>query len=156
MADIRNLRNCIEDVRQAGLDHDEGPPEPLPFNVLRGRLQTARPAIVPLYRQAVLDPFTHTLDGLTENRFNELLLMDPGRERVAGLMLDIAQAILQRGEGIPPKAVLAFQEVVSDLYDGFLSVEDRVGAEPISLGLGLLETRNDHGEVLWRVEPDSQ
>ncbi len=40
-------------------------------------------------------------------------------------MLDIAQAILQHTEGYNKKATDAYQEVVSDLYDGFLSAEDR-------------------------------
>src|SRR5262245_38560764 len=120
MVDIRNLAACVEDVRLAGLDQDEGPPEPLPFHVLRGRLQTARPRIAPLYREVVVDPFTKTLDGLSESEFNQILLMDPQRERAGGLMMDISQAILQRGEGRALRAVVAFQEVVSDLYDGFL------------------------------------
>jgi hypothetical protein len=45
-------------------------------------------------------------------------------------MLDIAQAILQRGEAYEPRARPAFQEVVADLYDGFLSAEDRRGVAP--------------------------
>jgi hypothetical protein len=45
-------------------------------------------------------------------------------------MLDIAQALLQRGEKFEPKAVGAFEEVVSDLYDGFLGAEDRRGVNP--------------------------
>src|SRR5205814_526688 len=54
----------------------------------------------------------------------------PQRERAAGLMLDIAQAILQNGEDYQSAATDAFQEVVSDLYDGFLSAEDRRGINP--------------------------
>lgn len=133
MADIRNLAECVEDIRLAGLDQDEGPPEPLPFHALRGRLQTARPRISSLYREVVLDPFAGTLDQLNESDFNQILLQDPQRERAGGMMMDIAQAILQRGEGTPPRGVAAFQEVVSDLYDGFLSVEDRAGIEPPDL-----------------------
>ena len=45
-------------------------------------------------------------------------------------MLDIAQTILQNGEGYNWAATDAFEEVVSDLYDGFLSAEDRRGIEP--------------------------
>lgn len=135
MPDIRNLSNCVEEVRQAALDLDPGPPEPLPFNVLRGRLQAARPKLSPLYRDAVCDPFIAMLNQLSESEFNEILLTDPPRERAAGLLFDIAQAILQRGEGFAPTALAAFQEVVSDLYDGFLSVEDRAGIEPPDLGV---------------------
>ena len=128
--DIRNLPNCIEDARQAGLDQDPGPMEPLQFNLLRGRLHAAQAKIPPLYREAVFTPFVQTLDEIGESGFNQILVKDPKRVREAGLMLDIAQAILQRGEGFEVKASAAFQEVVSDLYDGFLSAEDRGGVEP--------------------------
>lgn len=128
--DITNLENCIEDARQAGLDQDPGPPDPLQFHVLRGRLQAARPKMPALYLDAVFTPYAQTLDELGENNFNQILFSDPKHESTAGLMLDIAQAILQRGEGLEPKAEPAFQEVVSDLYDGFLSAEDRRGIEP--------------------------
>src|SRR5881397_2504837 len=128
--DIKNLQNCVEDARQAGVDQDPGPADPLQFDVLRGRLQAARSKMPPLYLDAVFTPYVQTLDKLGENRFNQILLNDPSRESTAGLMLDIAQAILQRGEEFEPKAGPAFQEVVSDLYDGFLSSEDRGGILP--------------------------
>jgi hypothetical protein len=97
--DIRNLPNCIEEARQAGLDQDPGPMDPLQFNVLRGRLQAAQTKIPPLYREAVFTPFVQTLDEIGESGFNQILFRDPEREPAAGLMRDIAQAILQRGEG---------------------------------------------------------
>jgi len=128
--DIANLQACVEDARQAGLDQDAGPADPLQFDVLRGRLQAARSKMPPLYLDTVFTPYVQTLDQLGENKFNQILLQDPQHEGTAGLMLDIAQAILQRGEGFEPKAGPAFQEVVSDLYDGFLSAEDRGGILP--------------------------
>ena len=128
--DIKNLQNCIEEARQAALDQDPGPPDPLQFDVLRGRLQAARSKMPPLYLDAVFTPYVQALDQLGEADFNKILIQDPKRESTAGLMLDIAQAILQRGEGFEPKACPAFQEVVSDLYDGFLSAEDRGGILP--------------------------
>jgi hypothetical protein len=100
------------------------------FHVLRGRLQAVRTRFSPLYQQAAFDPFVAKLDGLGESGFNQVLLQDPDRVRTAGLMLDIAQALLQRGERFEGKALGAFEEVVSDLYDGFLSAEDRRGVNP--------------------------
>jgi hypothetical protein len=76
------------------------------------------------------DPFVAKLDDLGENQFNQILIQDPNREGTGGLMLDIAQALLQRGEKFDAKALGAFEEVVSDLYDGFLSAEDRRGVNP--------------------------
>ena len=49
-------------------------------------------------------------------------------------MLEIAHAILQNGEGFQERATDAFQEIVSELYDGYLSDARRsveVVAEPI-------------------------
>jgi hypothetical protein len=128
--DIRNLDNCIEDCRLAGLDQDPGPAEPNDFHALRGRLQAIRERFSPLYQQVAFDPFVSKLDSLGENKFVKILLDDPNREGLGGLMMDIAQALLQRGEKTEPKALGAFQEVVADLYDGFLSAEDRRGVNP--------------------------
>jgi hypothetical protein len=128
--DIQNLGNCIEDARLAGLDSDPGPADPLQFNSLLGRLQTAKPNIAPLYVAPALTPYVNALDGLGEDQFNQILIKDPKREGEAGLTLDIAQAFLQRGEGFDPRAQRAFQEVVADLYDGFLGAESRGGVAP--------------------------
>jgi len=128
--DISNLAACIEDARQAGLDQDPGPPEPTDFSSLLGRLHAARLKVPPLYLDTVYTPFLNKLTSLGEAKFNQILASDPGREGQAGLLMDIAQAILQRADGFEAKAIGAFEEVVSDLYDGFLSAEDRSGVEP--------------------------
>jgi hypothetical protein len=70
-----------------------------------------------------------------QNGFNKVLLKDPFKISIASLMLDIAQAILQNGEGYLQRATDAFQEVLSDLYDGFLSEEDRVGIKKPDLSV---------------------
>jgi hypothetical protein len=128
--DVSNLDECIEDVRLAGLDMDPGPPEPTDFHALRGRLQAVRSRFSPLYQRVAFDPFVQTLDDLGESDFTRILIQDPMRESTGGLMLDIAQALLQRGERFEAKALGAFAEVASDLYDGFLSAEDRRGVNP--------------------------
>jgi hypothetical protein len=128
--DIRNLANCVEDARLAGLDQDPGSAAPTDFHALRGRLQAVRARFSPLYQQVAFDPFVATLDQLGERDFTRILISDPDGDGTGGLMLDIAQALLQRGEKFEAKALGAFQEVVSDLYDGFLSAEDRRGVNP--------------------------
>src|SRR5262245_56790914 len=128
--DISNLPACIEDARLAGLDQDPGPVDPTNFNSLRGRLHAIRGRFSPRYRQAAFDPFVSVLDSLGESDFTQILIQDPNREGTGGLMLDIAQALLQRGERFEAKALGSFQEVVADLYDGFLSAEDRRGVNP--------------------------
>ena len=128
--DISNLGNCVEDARLAGLDQDPGPPDSTDFFSLRGRLEAVRARFSPLYQEVAFDPFVAKLDRLGENGFNRILIGDPTRAGIAGTMLDIAQALLQRGERDEAKALGSFEEVVSDLYDGFLSAEDRRGVAP--------------------------
>src|SRR5262245_33367943 len=95
---IRSLAACIEDVRQAALDADAGPADPTDFHQLRGRLETARDKFPPLYSQEFVEPFIAKLDRLGPAAFARILIQDPRRERNAGLLLDMAQAILQRSD----------------------------------------------------------
>jgi hypothetical protein len=71
-------------------------------------------------------PLLETLDRIGPAGFKRLLASDPDREGDACVLLDTALAVLQAGDGA---ATDAFQEVVSDLYDGFLSAEDRQGVK---------------------------
>jgi hypothetical protein len=74
----------------------------------------------------VAGPLLATLDRLGPAGFKRLLASDPAREGDACVLLDTALAVLQSGDGA---ATDAFQEVVSDLYDGFLSAQDRRGVK---------------------------
>src|SRR5512133_144324 len=132
---LANLSACIEDARLAALSREDGPPDPADFKSLRARLDAACKKVPPLYLQAVHEPFVRTLDGLGASGFKRVLAEDPAREGAARLMFDIAQAILQNGEGYRELATDGFQEVVSDLYDGFLSAEDRRGVKPPDRGV---------------------
>lgn len=134
-AALSNLAACTEDARVAALARDDGPPDPADFKTLRTRLDASRTSLPPLYLRAVYEPFVRTLDGLGAAGFKQVLDEDPDREGAARLMFDIAQAILQHGEGYAKPATGAFQEVVSDLYDGFLSAEDRHGVKPPDRGV---------------------
>ena len=125
--DISNLSKCIEDAKRSFLDNDRGPDDPVNYNQLRGRLEASRNKFPPLYRDRDVNPYIQKINEIGEQGFMSILLRDPQRMQTAGLMLDIAQAITQKGEGYNETAMDAFQEVVSDLYDGFLSAEDRRG-----------------------------
>jgi hypothetical protein len=133
--DLINLPACVEDARRAALGREGGPPDPASFKPLRERLTKARVRMPPLYLRATWDPFVRTLDGLGASGFAEVLEQDRERVGAARLMLDIAQGILQNGERYEDRATDAFQEVVSDLYDGFLSAEDRRGVKPPDRGV---------------------
>ncbi|WP_440955608.1 hypothetical protein ACSAZK_01160 [Methanosarcina sp. Mfa9] len=156
--DFSNLERCINDAMRAALDSEMGPKDPTKYNELRGRLVACREKLPPLYRETVFDPFVSELDRLGEPGFIQILLDDPDKERAAGLMLDIAHVILQNGEGFYEMATDAFQEVVSDLYDGFLSAEDRRGVKPPDLGVipPLVKWgRPDFGPYTWPVDATS-
>jgi hypothetical protein len=125
--DLANLEACMGDARISALDGDPGPKDPDNFHELLGRLEASRLKLPPLYRETVFEPYVAKLKGLGQSKFSQILFTDPIRERLGGLMMDIAHAILQNGEEFQQTATDAFEEVVSDLYDGFLSAQDRKG-----------------------------
>lgn len=129
------LAASIDDARTAALAREDGPPDPPTFATLRRRLEQAGAALPPAYQRAVVDPLLRSLDGLGARGLERILAEDPERVGAAGLLLDLSQAVLQRGEGYQVRATAAFQEVVSDLYDGFLSAEDRRGVKPPDHGV---------------------
>src|SRR6266511_3991991 len=85
------LAACTEDARQSALDGDTGPTEPNEFHSLRGRLEAVRTKLPPLYRDSFVNPYIQTLDQLGPQGFNRILVRDPNREGLAGLMMDLAQ-----------------------------------------------------------------
>ena len=133
--DISNLKNCVQDVIKSVLENDLGPNDPINYSQLRNRLEASENKLPSLYREKFFRPYVNILNELGETGFTDILIRDPRREREAGLMLDIAHAILQNGEGYNEIATDSFQEVCSDLYDGFLSAEDRMGIEPPDRGV---------------------
>lgn len=133
--DFSNMQNCIKDAKEARLDSDTGPEDPIIYRELMDRLEACREKLPPLYRDEVHSPFINKLKWLGQNGFNKVLLKDPFKIGMASFLLDTAQAILQNGEGYQQKATDAFQEVLSDLYDGFLSEEDRHGIKKPDLSV---------------------
>jgi hypothetical protein len=155
---IAGLAACIEDARLAALDNDPGPAEPDKYEPLLSRLEAVRAKLPPLYREAMIAPFLETLRRIGATAFEEILRRDPQRDGAAGLMLDIGQAILQQGEGFADVPTDAFEEVVSDLYDGFLSAEDRQGINPPDRGVvpPLVKWGHpDFGPYTWPVDATS-
>ncbi len=153
---FRNLDSCILDALQAAQDKNMGPSEPTDFSILQKRLGACQSKHPPLYRENVIKPYVSTLNMLGEAGFSQVLSRDPSREGEACLMLDIAQAILLHGEeDYNKKATDALQEVVSDLYDGFLSAEDRRDIKPPDIGIvaPLVKWGNsEYGPYTWPVD----
>jgi phosphoglycolate phosphatase-like HAD superfamily hydrolase len=153
--DLSGIAACTDDARAAVKDDTAGPPEPLDFAKLVQRLEAAKLSLPPLYRQNCADPFIAKLEGLGARNFDTMIKRDPEREKEAGLTIDIAQAILQNGEGFEELATDAFEEVASDLYDGFLSAEDRAGIKkPDNAVLAPLVKWGypDSGPYTWPVD----
>ena len=130
--DLSGLAACVQDVAGAARDPDRGPRDPTAFAPLRKAVARALQGLPPAYQEAMAAPLLATLDRLGPTRFKRLLAADPDREGAACVLLDAAQAVLQAGDG---DVTDAFQEVVSDLYDGFLSAEDRRGVKPPDRGV---------------------
>lgn len=127
---LSHMAHCIADASLAIRDRDPGPTDPREFGDVMVRLANARSSLAPIYQQSVFEPFVATLSALGETEFNRLIAADVNNDRAGRLMMDIAQALLQPAEGVQREALRAFQELVSDLYDGFLSAEDRRAAKP--------------------------
>lgn len=123
---LSNLEACVQDVARAFADPDPGPRDLTAFAPLRAALVRAKPNLPHAYQEAVATPLLTTLDRLGPKGLKRLLGADPDRVGSGALLLDAAQAVLQAGAD---DATDAFQEVVSDLYDGFLSAEDRRGVK---------------------------
>ncbi len=152
---FKNLYYCICDAKEASQISDAGPSDPINYRNLCERLQSCRLKLPPTYRKEVCEPYSKSLEDLDEDGFNQVLLRDPQREGDACLMLDIAQAILQHGEDYNKIATSALQEVVSDLYDGFLSYEDRhdVKLPDLKTIAPLVKWGNpDSGPYTWPVD----
>ncbi len=132
---LAGLGACVDDARRAALSRSSGPPDPTTFAALRSRLARAAARLPSAWRDAVSSPLLSALDELGTRGFGRVLAEDPAREGRARLLLDLAQAVLQRGEGYEARATAAFEEVVSDLYEGFLSAEDRRGVKPPDHGV---------------------
>ena len=75
------------------------------------------------------DPFLNPLKKLTTD-VEYALILERLHARGNGPWSDWLAAIGQRQPGSLQKATQAFEETISDLYDGFLSMEERRGVKP--------------------------
>jgi hypothetical protein len=153
--DLSNLGNCTSEALNAIKDRDRGPDDPTKFHELLERIAQCESALPPVYRENVSQPFAKKLEWYGNTSFRWFLSRDKTREGIAGLILDIAQAILQNGEGYKMRELDAFQEVISDLYDGFLSNEDRhsVKLPDLSVIAPLVKWgRPDFGPYTWTAD----
>ncbi|HEX7137607.1 MAG TPA: hypothetical protein VF219_07165, partial [Vicinamibacterales bacterium] len=100
-----------------------GPDNETNFDHMLARLDAAKVRLPPLYLTRAHQPFVAKLNTLGSSGFTHVLVTEA--DSTGALMLDISHSILQNGEKYQDTATDAFEEVVTDLYDGFLSAEDR-------------------------------
>src|ERR1035437_6713412 len=117
-----NLDVAQKDVLTNLKGMDKGPADPNTLAIMKEKLLAAKDTLPPIYQKAVYDPVVTMINNLTEADFKKVT--DPNSE-TGYIIFDIAQSIIQNSEGYEADATDAFEEVVSDLYDGFLSAEDR-------------------------------
>jgi hypothetical protein len=122
--DLSNIENCMLDAKNSILDTDPGPKYPLDYNELRGRLEVYKNKLPKVYREAFYRPFIHKMDAINEIEYAQIL---ENYSPIAGILKDITYTIIQNGENYNQIATNSFHEVVSDLYDGFLSMESQTG-----------------------------
>ncbi|MCX6249692.1 MAG: hypothetical protein NTX61_02970 [Bacteroidetes bacterium] len=117
-----NLDAAQKDAYNNLKKKNKGPADPATLADLKKKLTAAKDKLPPIYRQNVCEPFVKIINGFTVNDFKKL--HNPNNDQ-GFILFDIAQAILQDASEYEADATHAFEEVVSDLYDGFLSAEDR-------------------------------
>lgn len=119
------LNDCIAAACRSMLDLDPGPDDPSDYATLLSDLE--RLGNFPgLYRELAIKPLQSALVQLGPESFAAMEALQQGHL----LILDLAQALGQRHGNYHRHELMALQEVVSDLFDGFLSAEDRRGLQP--------------------------
>ncbi len=170
-ADLSNLNNCINDVRQAAANPFSVPTfdsYKTNYKQLVADLQASTPNLPYVYQQTAAKPLLEFIQNLGEWRFLQLFAAQPTDGLSAALQQiipDAALAILSYKMIPALQGISAFEEVISDLYDGFLSDEDRVGKqtgmpiEPPTYGVipPLVKFGNaDSGPYTWPGDATSE
>ncbi|MEO1469301.1 MAG: hypothetical protein AAFV86_09600 [Pseudomonadota bacterium] len=124
------LTAMIDDAAGAIAAATEGPPDIVDHAQILFRLENAAEAFPPLYRGAMQAPLASIFRAIGRPGWHDVLRRDPQLQGIGLLGLDLVQSITQRQDGTEGAALAALQEMVSDLYDGFLSDADRKGVHP--------------------------
>lgn len=125
-----HLNALQSDALSAIRSTDTGPADIFQHSAIVDALSGAEGAFPPVYERKMRIPLHQTFTARGPLGWSRVLDSDPMLERGARLGMDLTQSIVQRADPDVSKATLAFQEVVSDLYDGYLSEADRTGVKP--------------------------
>jgi hypothetical protein len=167
--DISHLDQCVDDVKRALAMQDRVMYFTTDYNQLMDRLRSSevQNAFPQIYQQTVLNPFVTYLERLGAWGFSSVFAGqgNPQTEFLRAILPDVAEALLQNGEQFAVKATNAFQEVISDLYDGFLGEQARISnttgmpIKPPDRGVlpGIVKWGNpDAGPYTWPVDATAE
>lgn len=129
------FNTLVDDVAHAVFSQADGPDDLFEHREIVGRLAASAPTFPPLYRDSSSDPLLQTFMRIGPEGWRDVLQRDRDLQGFGLLGLDLVQTQTQRADGYKGQATKALQEVVSDLYDGFLSAADRDGVKPPDHGV---------------------
>jgi hypothetical protein len=124
--DIRNLNNCIKDVRQASANPPDVPTfdsYTANYNQLLEDLQISLTYLPYIYQEAAAKPLIRFLKNLGEAQYIQIFSENSTNETLKEIISDAALAIFFHEKASIGNS--AFQEVVSDIYNSFIRAEKR-------------------------------
>lgn len=129
------MQNCIQDIYDA---LNASPPQDVnsrfqiyidDFHTLLGDLERAHHHFPPVYQKTVIEPFIDRLQSIGSENFSIIFSAeDDNSKSKQESIRSISLAILSY-DSPHSTSVGALQEIISDLFDGFLSQEDGVSKE---------------------------
>lgn len=167
--DIGNMSECVQDVANApalsdpalGVDIQD-------YYALLGALKSSdvqRDTFPGVYLNGAVLPFINYVESLGRRNYEYLMqtpfnqLRNRTERFLAQILPDVAHAILQNAYQYRDHSSDAFQEMVSDLYDGYVSDADRAGIKRPDKGiLPPLVKWGSHanGPYTWTISATSQ
>ena len=118
---FKGLQASTDDAFTAASSSAKGPADLTSIAAIKKALAPIRGTLPSAYRGTYYDPLVAAINTLTANDFVWLQL-HPDKTP----LWDALQAVLQNAAQFEATATDAFQELVGDLYDGFLSAESRM------------------------------
>lgn len=164
--DISNLSNCIQEVKNSNAQNAEVLTFDLykkDYQKLITDLQSASAVLPYVYQDAAANPLIQYLQSMGEALYLQTFAANPYDEQfgfLQNIISDTALALLGN-TGSMVLGVQAFQEVVSDIYDGFNSEATQIGKKfgnPVSAPTyGVIPPlvkygRADLGPYTWTAE----
>ena len=147
---LKGLAAGTADSLSAAKSKAKGPADLRTIAAIQAALAPVRGTLPSAYRETFYDPLVAAVNSLTPGDF-AWLRKHPEQTP----FWDAVQAVTQNAAGFAAIATDAFQEVVGDLYDGFLSAEDRVGVKLPDYEVipSLVKWGNpDSGPYTWPVD----